>query len=121
MSEENTFTLAELMFCAERFCLKVESAIADCAPEPEDDSELALKIGQCRNLLVRLQQAFEEDELRIENNSVRTDFRTLVLTLLWVAFRARRVIDYRLFRMVVLVEAGFTYLLVNQRVSYPRR
>lgn len=120
MSDENTFTLAELMFCAERFCLKVESAIADCAPVPEDDSELALKIGLCRNLLVRLQQAFEEDELRIENASVRADFRTLVLTLLWVAFRARRAIDYRLFRLVVTIESGFSYLLINQRV-YPRR
>ena len=117
MFDEKTIPLAELMFCAERFCLKVESAIADCAPEPENDKELALKIGLCRNLLVQLQHAYDEDELKIENMSVRADFRTLVLTLLWVGFRARRAIDYRMFRMLVLVQAGFNDLLMNQRVT----
>lgn len=111
---EDSLTLVELMFHAERFCLKVESAIFDRVPSSKDDEELGLKIGQCRNLLQRLQESFENDSLTIENSTVRADFRTLIISLLWVAFWGRRAIDHKLFRMVVLIEAGFTYLLINQ-------
>jgi hypothetical protein len=114
---EEPLTLAELVFHAERFCLRIESAVADSAPAPDNDEELRLKIAQCRGLLSLLQKAFEEDELKIENASVLENFRCLVLTLMWVAFRARRVLDHRIFRMLVLIESGFTYLLVTRRLD----
>ena len=112
---EDTLTLAELLLHAEQFCLRVESAVAGSAPTPHDDAELRLKISQCRGVLAVLQQAYEEDKLGIENASVRADFRTLILALLWVAFHARHVLDHRLFRMVVMVESGFSYLLIARR------
>ena len=112
---EETLTLAELLFHADRFCLRIEAAVADSAPAPDDDEELRLKIAQCRGLLSLLQNAFEEDELKIENASVRGNFRCLVLMLMWVAFSARRVLDRRIFRMLVLIESGFTYLLITRR------
>ena len=112
---EDTLTLAELLLHAERFCLRVEAAVADSAPAPEEQTELRLKISQCRGLLARLQQAYDEDRLTIDDVSVRTDFRLLILALLWVAFRARHALDHRLFRMLVMIESGFTYLLVRRR------
>ena len=113
---EETLTLAELLFHAERFCLCIESAVADSAPAPDDDEELRLKIAQCRGLISLLQKTYEEDELTIGNASVRGNFRSLVLALLWVAFRARRALDHKLFRMVVLIESGFTHLLVTRHL-----
>ena len=112
---EETLTLAELLFHADRFCLRIEAAVADSAPAPDDDEELRLKIAQCRNLISLLQKAFEEDELTIENASVRGNFRSLVLALMWVAFRARGALNHRVFRMLVLIESGFTYLLITRR------
>ena len=111
---EETLTLAELLLHAEQFCLRVESRIADSAPAPEEHAELRLKISQSRGLVALLQRAYEEDKLTLENASVRADFRLLVLTLLWVAFRARHTIDRRTFRMLVMIESGFTYLLVTR-------
>ena len=112
---EDTLTLAELLLHAEQFCLRVESAVADSAPALDDQTELRLKISQCRGALAVLQQAYVEDELTIENAAVRADFRTLLLALLWVTFRARHALDHRLFRMVVMIEAGFTHLLITRR------
>ncbi len=107
----DTETLAELLFHAEQFCVRIESAVADSAPAEDDGEELRLKIGQCRAVLSVLQQAFEQDELTVENGSVRGHFRTLVISLMWVAYRARHCIDRRTFRMLVMVESSFTYLL----------
>ena len=114
---EDTLTLTELLFHAEQFCLRIETAVADSAPAPDEDEELRLKIAQCRGLLALLQKAFEEDELRIENPSVRGNFRSLVLALMWVAFRARRALDHRLFRMLILIESGFTHLLITRALA----
>ena len=55
--KEDTETLAELMLHAEQFCSKVEDAIEDVAPIAEQ-TELRLKIGQIRNQLACLQEAF---------------------------------------------------------------
>jgi len=114
MSEE-VLTLAELMFHAEQFCLRVDAVVRQSASKDEDCEELRLKLGQCRNLLAELQHAFDADELRIANPSVRGNFRALVMALLWVAYRARHAIDRRTFRMLVMVESGFTYLLSKHR------
>lgn len=112
MSEE-TELLTELMLHAEQFCSKVEEATKDVAPNPEA-KELRAKIGQCRTQLAYLQGLFDDGKLSIENPSVRADFRQLVIALLWIAFYARTAIDFRIFRMLVRIEAGFTYLLVNR-------
>ena len=110
---EDTETLAELMLHAEQFCSKVESATKDARPSP-DGKELRTKIGQCRTQLAYLQSVFNEDKLTIETPSVRADFRYLVITLMWVAFYARKAIDFKIFRMLVGIESGFTYLLVTR-------
>jgi len=110
---EDTLTLYELMFKAEQFCSRVEAAMADAPPDLEEDEELRLKIGQCHNLLAELQKAYNDDELLIRNCSVRANFRYLIVSLLWVAFRARRKIDFRVFRLLVMIESGFTYLLIT--------
>ena len=113
MSEDSE-TLAELMLHAEQFCSRVEEATKDVAPIAEH-GELRIKIGQIRNQLAQLQEIFDDDKLSIENPRVRADFRQLVMALLWVAFYARTAIDFRIFRMLVRIESGFTYLLVTRK------
>ena len=108
---EDTETLAELMLSAEQFCSKVEALIEDRAPARENE-EVRLKISQCRAMLQHLQEVFDEDNLTIESHSVRADFRHLIMALLWIAFHAREIIDYKLFRKLVIIESSFTYLLV---------
>jgi hypothetical protein len=110
---EDTETLAELMLHADQFCSKIEDAIKDVAPIPEE-KDLRTKIGQCRNQLAYLQEVFNDGKLNIENPRVRADFRQLVMALLWIAFYARSAIDFRIFRMLVRIESGFTYLLVSR-------
>jgi hypothetical protein len=111
--KEDTETLAELMLHADQFCSKVEAATKDVAPNPEE-KELRTKIGQCRNQLAYLQEVFNDGKLNIENPMVRADFRQLVMALLWIAYYARGAIDFRIFRMLVRIESGFTYLLVSR-------
>jgi hypothetical protein len=110
---EDSETVAELMLHAEQFCSRVEEATKDVAPIAEH-SELRIKIGQIRNQLTELQEIFNDGKLSIENPRVRADFRQLVMALLWVAFYARTAIDFRIFRMLVRIESGFTYLLVSR-------
>jgi hypothetical protein len=110
---EHTETLAELMLHADQFCSKVEDAVKDVAPNPEE-KELRTKIGQCRNQLACLQEVFNDGKLNMKNPRVRADFRQLVMALLWIAFYARSAIDFRTFRMLVRIESGFTYLLVSR-------
>ena len=111
--KEDTEPLAELMLHAEQFCSKVEDAIEDVAPIAEQ-TELRLKIGQIRNQLACLQEAFNDDSLSMENPRVRAEFRHIVIALLWVAFYARTAIDFKIYRMLVRIESGFTYLLVSR-------
>ena len=111
--KEDTETLAELMLHAEQFCSKVENAIEDVAPVAEQ-TELRLKIGQCKNQLAFLQEFYNAGNLSIENVEVCAIFRQLVTALLWIAFYARSAIDYRTFRRLVLIEHGFAYLLASR-------
>ena len=110
---EDTETLAELMLHADQFCSKVEEATKDVAPIVEH-SDLRIKIGQIRNQLAQLQEIFDDGKLSIENPRVRGEFRHLVIALLWIAFYARTAIDFKIFRMLVRIESGFTYLLVSR-------
>jgi hypothetical protein len=107
---EDTETLAELLLAADQFCSKIEVAAKSVAPI-SDKKELRTKLGQCRTQLAHLQNVLDDDELQIENASVRGDFRHLIMLLMWVAFYARAVIDFRLFRRLVMIESTFTYLL----------
>lgn len=103
-------TLPELMLYATEFCLKVENLIADSAPNPERD-EARLKLSQARNILVLLQDSFNENKLELDNPSVRAEFRVLIIHLLWIAFRVRDLIDLKTFRILVQLEAAFTFIL----------
>ena len=107
---EDSETLAELMLHADQFCSKIEAAMNDVAPNPEQ-AELRTKIGQCRAQLAYLQNFFDENKLKIENPSVRVDFRQLVMALMWIAFYARTAIDFKTYRRLVMIESSFTYLL----------
>ena len=113
MPDEDTLTLAELMLHAEQFCAEVE-VLGRTMTDREDRSQLRLKISQCRGFLAMLQTLYDDGELKISNRSVRGHFRQLILALLWAAFRVRHQIDFKLFRRVVSIEAGFSYLLVSE-------
>jgi hypothetical protein len=113
LMNEDTETLGELMLHADQFCSKVEAATQDVAPNPEE-KELRTKIGQCRNQLPYLQEVLNDGKLNIENPRVRDDFRQLVMALLWISFYARSAMDFRIFRILVMIESGFTYLLVSR-------
>jgi hypothetical protein len=110
---EDSKALAELMLSVDQFCSRVENALKDVAPI-SDEKDLRLKIGQCRNQLAYLQEIYNEGKLTIENPTVRADFRQLVMALLWISFHARNAIDFRTFRMLVMIESSFTYLLVSR-------
>jgi hypothetical protein len=107
---EDSETLTELMLHADQFCSKIEAAMKDVAPNPEQE-ELRTKLGQCRVQLAHLQNVFDEDKLDIENPAVRADFRHLVMALMWIAFYARTTIDFKTYRRLVMIESSFMYLL----------
>lgn len=108
--KEDAETLAELMLHADQFCSKIEAAMKDVAPNPEQEG-LRTKLGQCRAQLAYLQNVYDEDKLNIENPAVRADFRHLVMALMWIAFYARTAIDFKTYRRLVMIESSFTYLL----------
>ncbi len=112
---DDTLTLTELMLHAEQFCSGVEATIKDLSSEDRD--ELRLKIVQCRSLISELQAIFEDDRLSIKNGMVRAHFRHLIMALLWIAFRARHDITFKLFRRLVRIESGFTYLLLARNIT----
>ena len=59
---EDSETLAELMLHADQFCSKIEAAMNDLAPNPEQE-ELKTKLGQCRARLAYLHNVYDEDKL----------------------------------------------------------
>ena len=105
--------LPELMLQSELFCASVESRVQDLPPSPDVD-ELRLKISQCRGTLSHLQDRYDDGQLSVSSRSTAADFRQLVMSLMWVSFYARRSIDFRLFRRLVLIESTLTVLLINQ-------
>ena len=80
----------------EMFCGQSESRAQD-RPRNSEQDQLRLKIGQCRGALAQLQSYYDADKLKISDLSVRADFRSLVMSLLWVAFRASSLVDFKLF------------------------
>ncbi len=111
VDEENTALLSELMLQAEVFCASIEEAILRL-PTANDVDELRMKISQCRGALAVLQRFYEKDLLTVENAMVSGTFRQLIMSLLWVSFQAGGVVDRGLFRKLVQIESGFTYLLL---------
>ena len=110
---EDSETLAALILGSDKFCAKIEAALGDFPPNAERD-ELRLKLGHSRNLLTDLQTLFNEDQLILKNPSVQTQFRILITNLLWVSFYARHHLDRKTFRLLVMVEYGFSFLLANR-------
>ena len=110
-TSEEGWTLFEIILRAEQFCGRIESRARNKLKKAEEE-EVRLKIGQCRNLLAELHKAYDEDNLKLENVCVKNQFRLLIMALLWVTFNARSLIDHKLFRMLVVIESSFTYLLI---------
>jgi hypothetical protein len=115
VKEEETLTLAEVMKRAETFCSRLEFASQDVAPN-KDNKELRGKLGLCRVQIAYLRNI---DNLSIDNPRVREGFRHLITALMWVAFYARSAVDFRLYRMLVMVESSFTYLALRRIPKYP--
>ena len=111
--EEDAALLAEMMLQAEVFCAQVEGRLKT-TEATFNGEELRLKISQCRGALLRLQEFYDDEKLTITNSSVRADFRHLVMALLWVGFRGGLLVDFKLFRKLVQIESGFTYLLLRE-------
>lgn len=108
----DTDTLEALMLRSDLFCCSVERKLA-ALPPCNAFEEARLKIGQCRGVLTRLQSLFEEDKLSIGNATVRAHTRHLIMAMMWVAHHARTVVDYKTFRMLVIIESTFTFLLIT--------
>jgi hypothetical protein len=107
--EDAEETLFELMLAADRFCSAISSKLQDCSNS--ERQELRLKLGQCTSAVHRLRELYERDRLTVTNAAVRAEVRQLILTLMWVSFYARDIIDRKTFRLVVMIEAAFSYLL----------
>jgi hypothetical protein len=111
--DESGELLAEMLLHSAQFCCKAEALSASLSEEREL-GEFRLKLGQARNILERLQEAYSGDALDLGNKQAIAEFRQLVITLLWIAFYIRQQLDFRTFRMVVSIEAGLTYLLITR-------
>lgn len=107
--KDDSETLFELMLTAGRFCSVVSTRLQDRSGLGRE--ELRLKLSQCTSGLQRLRQLYESNELTVTNRTVRAEVRQLILGLMWVGFYAGDIIDRRTFRLLVMVEAAFTYLL----------
>ena len=116
---QDTDLLAEMMLQAEVFCTRIEAAAIGRLRKADND-ELRLKISQCRGALGTLQGYYEANKLTIDSPAVCANFRQLVMSLLWVTFRAGSIVDRRLFRKLVQIESGFTYLLINSLTGQAR-
>ena len=107
---DDALTLFELMLAADRFCRHAK-AISERNPKEAQHEELQEKISQCRGILTELQKAYDAEQLTVGNPFVRMQFRYLVTGLFWIAFHMRSTIDRKLFRTLLTIESGFTYVL----------
>jgi hypothetical protein len=111
--DDDTETLFELMLAADRLCIELQNAARAVTARP-DRTELLLKIAQCRTMIRRAREYYDKDQLTIDAAAVRGTFRNLIMAALWMAFYARGVITRKMFRKLVVIESGFTYLLVQR-------
>ena len=111
--DDQTNLLAEMMLHAEVYCGEIENLAKNLVTTSNSD-ELRLKISQCQGALSQLQSYYDENSLSIHDPRVAASFRSLVMSLLWVTFRAGSLVDYKLFRKIVQIESGFTYLLISR-------
>ncbi len=111
--EEGRSLLVELLLQADLFSNQVE-ALGRKQLSPPDMDVLSEKIGQCRGILGHLQELYESDKLAVTDPETCADFRNLVMSLLWVNFLAREVIDRKTFRKLVQIESTFTYALITR-------
>jgi hypothetical protein len=109
----DTALLAEMMLHSTQFCSKADTLSARIGDKKELD-EFRLKLGQARNIVERLQEIYNDEGLDIDSKTVMEEFRQLVIALLWVGYYVRQFSDFRLFRMLVSIEASFTYLLLKR-------
>ena len=109
----DTELLAEMMLHSTQFCGRADALSARIGDKKELDA-FRLKLGQVHNILERLQQTYNDEALDIGSKTVMEEFRQLVIALLWVGYYVRQFSDFRLFRMLVNVEASFTYLLLKR-------
>lgn len=110
---EQLFPPTELMLYADQFCSRMQFGGKRVVLQA-DREELFLKIGQGRALISQLQAAFDQDNLGMESVLICEQFRCLVLTLHWVAFYGRTVIERSAFKKLILLEAGLSRLLIDQ-------
>ena len=128
--KEETRLLTELMLNAEIFCSRVQvlldaplldSPSDEAAAEKTAEGELALKISQCRGAVSQLQEFYDEDKLDITHKPTIAVFRHLMISLMWVSFYGKKSIDFKLFRKMVQIESGFTFLLIKQLSREPEK
>lgn len=114
--DDGTALLIEVLLQADLFCNQVEALAKKNVPFP-DLSALRLKISQCRGILAHLQGLYEKDKFAVKDPGTCADCRNLVISLLWVSFLARDLLDHRMFRRLVQIESSFTYAIITR----PRR
>ena len=112
--DEEVALLSELMLQTEVFCARLEAGMVDI-PNSDDKIEFRLRLSQCRGILSQLQQLYDDDKLTVDHPLTAATFRQLVMSLLWVSFRGRELVDYKLYRKVVQIESGFTHLLISRQ------
>jgi len=110
---QDTELLAEMMLHSAQFCNRADP-LSKRISDKLDLDQFRLKLGQARNILERLQQKYNDEELDVSSRTVMEEFRQLVIALLWIGYYVRQFSDFRLFRMLVSIEASFTYLLLKR-------
>jgi len=110
--------LIEILNTADQFCAGVESALQDAAPlSARDDQELRTKLGLCRNLMAYVRRLPNPG---IDNPAARDGVKSLITAMLWVAYYARTSLKYKPYRKLVIAEAIFTHILMEEIPNYPR-
>lgn len=109
---DETGLLAEMLLQADILCARVESGAL--ATNPPGQDEIRLKICQCKGAIARLQSSYEEDRLTLEDQCICAEFRNLLMSLMWVCFYGQAYVDRKLFRKLVQIESGFSYLMMRR-------
>ena len=110
---DDTPILTEMMLQAEIFCSYVEGTLT--AGSTPRKVEARLKIAQCRGAIAFLQGIYEDGLLTFGHPPVAETFRHLIMSLMWVSFYGGSKIEHKLFRRLVQIESGFTYLLAGRK------